>query len=196
MGQDKALLAIAPDGVTVVESVVRTVGMVADEIVLVGNATADYAFLGLPRIADLVPDAGPLGGIHAALTASRWPHVLVVGCDMPFLSAALLGYMGTLPRDYDVLVPVLDRPQPLHAIYARSCLPIIEQRLQVGRYQVSGWFEHANVRVIDREIVLRYDPALLSCFNMNTPEEYAFARLVLAGVPTAVSGSPPDRGRS
>ena len=182
MGVNKALLLIAPDGTTVVESVVRKVRQVADEIVLVGadNVVADYAFLDLPWIADIVPGIGPLGGIHAALIETGNPHLLVTACDMPFLNVSLLRYMAARLRDYDVLVPVLGQAQPLHAIYARTCLPLIEESLQSGRYKVSGWFDRANVRTIEQSVVERYDPDLRSSFNVNTPEDLAVARKLWA----------------
>jgi molybdopterin-guanine dinucleotide biosynthesis protein A len=180
MGEHKALLTIGPDGTTVVETVARKLGEVASEVVLVGGDQASYAFLVLPWIADQIPNSGPLGGIHAALAATGSPHLLVVACDMPFLNVGLLRFMAAIPRDYDALVPVLDRPQPLHAIYARSCLPLIDQRLRSGQYKVTGWFGDADVRTIDRAMMERYDPTLRSCFNMNTPDDAALARQLWA----------------
>jgi molybdopterin-guanine dinucleotide biosynthesis protein A len=180
MGRNKALLTIPPDGLSIVETVVRKVGQVTGEIVLVGADMTDYAFLGLPWIADSIPNAGPLAGIHAALGETGSSHLLVVGCDMPCLSAALLEYMASLPREYDVLQPGIDQPQPLHAIYAQSCLPLIDRNLRSARYKVSGWFAQANVQTIDRETILRHDPAGRSWFNVNTPEDYEIAKQVLA----------------
>jgi molybdopterin-guanine dinucleotide biosynthesis protein A len=180
MGQNKALLTIPPDGLTIVETVARKLGQVTREIVLAGTDVADYAFLDLPSIADSIPGAGPLGGIHAALAEAANPHLLVVGCDMPLLNLDLLEYMASQPRDYDVLQPGIDRPQPLHAIYARSCLPLIDRSLRAVRYKVSGWFAQANVRTIAPEALQRYDPAGLSWFNVNTPADYEVAKQVLA----------------
>jgi molybdopterin-guanine dinucleotide biosynthesis protein A len=179
MGQDKALVTLAPGGPTVVEMVAEAVRAVTSEIVLVGAESPGHAFLGLPQVADVFPGTGALGGIYSALAAASCSHVLVVACDMPFLNAGLLRYMASRPRDNDVLVPVVDRPQPLHAIYARSCLPLIEQRLRSGEYKAAGWFDDADVRTIEREIIAQYDPDLHSCFNMNTPEDFAFAKEVL-----------------
>ena len=42
---------------------------------------------------DLVPRCGPLGGIFTGLTTSRTETVLFLACDMPFVSAELLGRM-------------------------------------------------------------------------------------------------------
>jgi molybdopterin-guanine dinucleotide biosynthesis protein A len=183
MGQDKALMTLTPRGPTIVEMVVRAVQAVTEEVVLVGTDSAGYAFPGLHRVADTFPGTGALGGIHSALASAGSPHVLVVACDMPFLNAGLLRSMASRPRDYEVLVPNLDRLHPLHAIYAQTCLPMIEQCLRAGRYKVTGWFEDARVRTIEREEMERYDPSLLSCFNLNTPEDYAFAKRMLARSP-------------
>ena len=180
MGTNRALLTIDPDGSTIVETIARKLGAVADEVVLVGSETAEYAFLDLPQVADMVPGAGALGGIFSALAATARLHVLVVACDLPFVNVNLLRYMASCPRDYDVLVPILDQLQPLHAIYARTCLPLVEQSLRSGRYKVTGWFDQANLRTLEHSIIQRYDPTLLSTFNMNTPENLAFAKRVLA----------------
>lgn len=185
MGRNKALLTIDPNGPTIVETVARKLSAVASEVVLVGSEADDYAFLDLPQIADMVPGTGVLGGIYSALAATGRPHVLVVACDLPFLNVSLLRYMASHPLDFDVLVPSLDQLQPLHAIYARTCLPLVEQSLQSGRNKVTDWFEHANVRTLERSIVQRYDPMLLSTFNMNTPEDLEIAKQVLASGPLA-----------
>ena len=89
-------------------------------------------------------------------------------------------YMFSLPTDPDVVVPVLERPHPLHAIYSPVCLPHIERNLRGGNNKVTGWFEHVRVHEIDRATMERFDPDLLSCFNMNTPEDHAFARQMQA----------------
>jgi molybdopterin-guanine dinucleotide biosynthesis protein A len=183
MGRNKALLTIDPNGPTIVETVARKLSAVASEVVLVGSEADDYAFLDLPQIADMVPGTGVLGGIYSALAATGRPYVLIVACDLPFMNVSLLRYMASHPRDFDVLVPSLDQLQPLHAIYARTCLPLIEQSLQSGRNKVTGWFEHANVRTLERSIVKRYDPMLLSTFNMNTPEDLEIVKQVLASSP-------------
>lgn len=104
---------------------------------LVGTDTADYAFLDLPEIADEHSGTDALEGICTALAGTGSSHVLVMACDMPFLNVNLLRYLASLDRDYDVLVPVLDQPQPLHAIYSRSCLPLIDERMQAGQYKVT-----------------------------------------------------------
>jgi molybdopterin-guanine dinucleotide biosynthesis protein A len=180
MGQDKALLTLEPGGPPLVEIVAGHLRQVVDDVLLVGDAPSGI-LPDLRRIPDSFPGSGPLGGIHAALTAASGGRVLVVACDMPFLSVELMRYMASLPDDADAIVPVQDELQPLHAIYGPSCLPHIERNLRDGGYKVTAWFDRVQVQEIDRDTMARFDPELLSCFNMNTPDDLAYVLGVAAG---------------
>lgn len=75
-------------------------------------------------VPDEHPDEGPLGGI---ITALRWsPHdlVVVIACDMPFLTAepiaGLISAARSSPEVAGVLVELDGRAQPLTAIWRRS----------------------------------------------------------------------------
>ncbi|MGB3330334.1 MAG: molybdenum cofactor guanylyltransferase [Thermomicrobiales bacterium] len=185
MGQNKALIRLTPDAPPLIETVIATVGAVADEVFLVGTAVDDSAssFAGIRIVPDLVAGAGALGGIHAALGAARHDHVMVVACDMPFLQVDLLRFMAEQPRGYDALMPLVVQLQPLHAIYARSALPLIEARLSAGDYRVTSWLGEGIVHSIPPETVARFDPDLRSCFNMNTPRDFEEAMSILLAVP-------------
>ncbi len=164
---------------------VESLQTVADEILLVGSDPEPYAFLGLPQVPDVFPGAGSLGGIYSGLRAARNSFALAVACDMPFLNPTLLRYMAELPRDYDVLVPVLDEPEPMHAIYSRACLPWMEEKLGAGRYKIISWFDRARVHCLESNVIRRYDPDLRSFFNMNTPAEWVQAQEMLRAEPHA-----------
>jgi molybdopterin-guanine dinucleotide biosynthesis protein A len=189
MGRNKALLSLEPGGPTVVELAVERLRAVADEVLLVGDDPEPYARLGLPHAPDLYPGAGSLGGIYSGLRAARHPFALAVACDMPFLNAGLLRHMASSPRDYDVLVPVIEEPEPMHAIYSRACLPWMEESLRAGRLKIIGWFPRARVRRLERETLVKLDPELRSFFNMNTPEEWELARGMLRAPGGARKGS-------
>lgn len=176
MGQNKALLSVTPGGPSIVEMVAARLAEVASETLVVGSESEPYEFLGLRHVRDVYPNAGSLGGIYSGLQAASCPYALVVACDMPFLNADLLRYMVSVPKEYDVLIPVIDEPEPMHAIYSRRCLPWMEEKLQAGRYKIIGWFANAKVQTIERDMIERYDPEHRSFFNMNTPEEWQRAK--------------------
>ena len=45
---------------------------------------------------DRVADRGPLGGLDAALAAARNRELVVLACDMPFVSARFLKHLLSL----------------------------------------------------------------------------------------------------
>src|SRR5204862_1990371 len=73
---------------------------------------------GVRTIRDIVPGCGPLGGLHAALTAAREDAVFVVACDMPYVTAAFAEYLFSLAGDVAVVVPWTERRyHPPSAVY-------------------------------------------------------------------------------
>lgn len=175
MGRNKALMRFSQTSPPIIEIVVNKLRAVMDEVLLVGSDPAPYGFLGLRQVPDETPGAGSLGGLYSGLAAVRTSHALVVACDMPFLNPALLEYMASVPREYDVLVPAPEKLEPLHAIYSRACLPLIERSLRAERYRMTGWYSEAKVRTIQRAELELYDPALRSFYNVNSPFEWEAA---------------------
>ena len=190
MGTDKALMTLA--GRTLLERAIERVAVVANETMVVGDRRPYYRF-GVTVIADAFRGAGPLGGIATALLHARNEYVLVVACDMPFLSVELMDAMARLPRDYDVLVPVTNRSrrsqgsrstyETLHAIYRRTCLPEIESRIATGEVQVAALLEALTVRTLSEEWMRQYDRGLVSFVNANRPDDWAAAK-ALFGEPS------------
>ncbi|ACZ42372.1 molybdopterin-guanine dinucleotide biosynthesis protein A-like protein [Thermobaculum terrenum ATCC BAA-798] len=176
MGFNKALIELTPSGPTVIQTVADKLKDVCPEVILVGSQLEPYRFLNLPQVPDEFPNTGSLGGIYSGLKSARTDYALVVACDMPFLNTELLKYMISLPRDYDVLIPVLDEPEPMHAIYSKRCIPWIAQSIESGSYRIIGWFDRAKVKYIPKETIARFDSDFMSFFNMNTPEELEFAK--------------------
>jgi molybdopterin-guanine dinucleotide biosynthesis protein A len=175
MGVNKAFLKVGHR--SLIERVISQVSIVGKEVIVVTNAPDEYAHLGYPTVADAFPGKGSLGGIYSGLRAASNPHVLVVGCDMPFLNASLLRYMLLLTPGYDVVVPRTEQGvEPLHALYSKACLPAMEQLLQQNNLKVIAFYSQVRVRYVEQEEIKILDPQLLSFFNVNTPDDLRWAR--------------------
>ncbi len=184
MGQDKALLPFL--GQPLISRVIARLAPLADEVIVTTNRPADYAFLGLPLFADLIPNRGALGGLYTALASASQPLVAVVACDMPFASAELLAYARDvlLREAVDVVIPQPGEGlfEPLHAVYRReACLGPIRAALDAGQWKVISWFAHVQVRGLLRQEIATCDPAGLAFGNVNTPEELAQAEQTARG---------------
>ena len=175
-GLPKGLERVA--GRRIIDRVADTLREVTDDLLLVANDPAASTWLpGVRTQADLVPNAGGLGGIHAALHAAGSP-VLIVAWDMPFVPAGLVARLRELGDAADVAVPASGSRrgvEPLCAFYAPTCLPAIDQSLAEGDRRVIGFHERVRVARLPADEVSAFgDPELLF-MNVNTPDDLARA---------------------
>jgi molybdopterin-guanine dinucleotide biosynthesis protein A len=173
MGANKALMHF--HGEPLITRVAKALAAcpAISEILLITNTPAEYAFLYLPCFPDIQPGKGPLGGIYTALTHAKFSRALVVACDLPFITPELLDYLCREGEGAEVCVLESDKGvEPLCAVYAKSCLPVIEKQLRNGRLKVSDFYPQVDTKIIRLDASLPfYKPHLLA--NVNTPEEFA-----------------------
>jgi molybdenum cofactor guanylyltransferase len=179
-GEPKALIEL--DGRRIVERVVAAIAPVVDDVLVVTNTPEVYAFLGLPMVGDVFPDHGSLGGIYSGLKAAAGDAAFTVACDMPFLRTDVARLVVTRAGEADVVIPrVGEQLETMHAVYAKACLPHIEERLRARRLKIVGFFEAVRVLEIpEADVRPLADPEIVF-MNVNTPDELARARAVAAG---------------
>ena len=137
MGSDKAALLI--QGEPILKRTARLVASITADVAIIGPPERAALAPGVRILPDRWPQQGPLGGIATALQALAGEAVLVVGCDMPFLNAALLRHLIALAPEYDAVVVRVDgEVHPLHAVYQRRCLPTLEEQLLAGNLRVAA----------------------------------------------------------
>jgi molybdopterin-guanine dinucleotide biosynthesis protein A len=88
----------------------------------------------------------------------------------------LRGMAALADDSADVVVP---RPgtflEPLHALYARTCLSPCEALISSGERQIIRLYDLVRVRVAGPELLAEWDPEGLAFFNLNTPQDLARA---------------------
>jgi molybdopterin-guanine dinucleotide biosynthesis protein A len=141
----------------------------------------------VPVVVDRVPRAGPLGGIYTALMEAPTDRVLVVACDMPFLTAPFLEQLAARGADVDVAVPRSAAGRhPLCASYARAVAGHLKMRIDSGNLRVRDALDGLVVRELGPDELASHDPDGLLLLNVNTPDDYAKARTAaLSHRPTA-----------
>jgi molybdopterin-guanine dinucleotide biosynthesis protein A len=182
-GIDKSTLLLG--GVPILQRILGAVRSRAGHVFAVGDRHGAAAAAGLEVVEDLTPGVGTLGAIHTAVVRSPCARTLVVGCDMPFVSARLVAHLADVAETTgaDVVMPRDDTGyQPLCAVYGRGCAAALYERIARGERHAA--VPPGGVRVVEvgRDELAAIDPEGLLFVNVNTPDDYERARrLVEAG---------------
>ena len=176
-GADKASLTVGR--ARIIDRQLAALSAAADDIRIVSHDAARYAGLGVPVIPDAIADAGPLGGLYTALVDARHDRVLIVACDLPFVTAALLSRLveeSRMADDADAVVPRSARGlEPLCALYRARCAGAAKDRIVGGRLQVTGLLDGIRTRILEPDALAPYDEGALF-ENVNTPHDHERAR--------------------
>jgi molybdenum cofactor guanylyltransferase len=177
-GLDKSALDV--DGLPILERQLAVLRQLSGDLMIVIRAGAprdgdsSFARPGLRIVSDEISDAGPLGGIHAALVHAHAPVTVVVACDMPFLSLEFLRHLAARVEGMDVAVPrTTDGYHPLCAAYAQTARPFVERQLARGVLKVSALFSmDLRVAELGPDELAKFDPEGRMLSNVNTPHDY------------------------
>jgi molybdenum cofactor guanylyltransferase len=178
MGTEKALIELG--GQTLLARALALVTGVTPRVRILGSKARFGAFGEV--VEDEFPDHGPLGGIHAALRASRSELNLILAMDMPFVERRLLQYLVREAQKHDAAVTV-PRPggnwQPLCAIYRRSFADLAQDALQRGRNKIDALFRETTVHVLEEEDLRKQKFSGDMFWNLNSPEDVRQAEVRL-----------------
>jgi molybdopterin-guanine dinucleotide biosynthesis protein A len=179
-GIDKSTLPVG--GVPILERILAAIGTQASHVFAVGDRYGAAAAAGLEVIEDPEPGLGALAAIHTAIVRSPCERTLVVGCDMPFITARLLAHLATVARrtGADVVMPRdASGYQPLCAVYGRGCAAALHERIKRGERHAAVPPEGVRVVEVGRDELAAIDPEGLLFVNVNTPDDYERARRLL-----------------
>lgn len=170
LGIDKRQIRLANGRTLLAETVARLRRLSDDVIVVIGQDEVAPELAPARVCHDVVPDAGPMAGLAAGLALANHDYAIVVAADLPFLDSRLLGWLIDQPRPYDLLVPRHQdgRCEPLLAIYRRTCLPAIENRLRAGRLKLLDLESDVQIHYLDGIDAIASPDAFV---NLNTPED-------------------------
>lgn len=171
MGQDKALLQL--EGETLISRSIRELKRYVNEVIIVDNQQDKYPFSGVKRIKDNYQGLGPLAGIQAGLRAARGDYAFIMACDMPFFDGKIIKLLINNSPGFQVVVPrIHGYLEPLCALYAKSCLPIIENNIEKKNYKIVDIYSHVRVEYLNEAMFKEIADPYYMFANINTYEEY------------------------
>ena len=177
MGRDKFELSLG--GRPIVKRIGDAMAPLVERVRVVG---VDRPLSGFAAQPDILPGKGPLSGIHAALATAIAPAVIVVACDLPFVTTRFLrGLVDRLDDGVDAVVPrVSGQLVPVCAVYRASCVAPLEARLDDDELAAHRFVEALSARYVENAALAELDPNALCLKNLNTPEDYAEASRIAA----------------
>lgn len=167
-GVDKGLLEL--HGRPLAAWVVERLRPQVDQLLINANQNRErYVEFGCPVVADEIPDfAGPLAGLHAALSAATTPLVATAPCDSPFLPDDLVSrlFSALTATGADLAVArTFDQPHPVFCLCRREVLPHLTEFLAAGGRKIDRWY--ATLKVVE----VAFDDEAAAFENINTREE-------------------------
>jgi molybdopterin-guanine dinucleotide biosynthesis protein A len=167
-GLDKGLQDL--DGEPLVRRVLtRLAPQVGTVLISANRNLSHYAELGCLVLPDRITGfAGPLAGLHAALSQAITPLILTVPCDSPFLPADLVQRLHAALAAGNAELAVARTADRVHRAFCltrRQLLPKLDAFLLSGGRKVGLW--HATLNVV--EVAFGDESAAFD--NINTPEE-------------------------
>jgi phospholipid/cholesterol/gamma-HCH transport system ATP-binding protein len=171
MGSDKALLSLGEQ--TLLERSLKTASAAASTVRISGSKER-YAKFG-DVIEDIYEDSGPLGGIHAALSASGTDLNLMLSVDLPHMTPEFLKWLFERAGETQDLIVVPDgagSPQPLCAIYRLGALEAVTRALQAGEFKIGRLFSQVPTRVLTEQEIVSSGFSVTIFHNVNTPDEF------------------------
>ena len=157
-------------GQPMVRWVVERLAPQVDELLINANQNGErYAAFGHRVVPDQIPDfAGPLAGLHAALSAATHPLVATAPCDSPFLPADLVSRLlaALVAVDAELAVArTFDQPHPVFCLCKREVLPHLTEFLESGGRKIDRWY--STLKIIE----VPFDDEAEAFENINTREE-------------------------
>ena len=183
MGEDKRFLSIGEG--TLLDRSLAVLRSLFETVFVVIAQDSPALRSEVPVLRDLIPDCGSLGGLYTGLKQGVTPYVFVVACDMPFLNPAAVRYFAEAKGDHDVVMAELENGlHPMHALYHRRCLPVMEDLIKVRDLKIQRLAAHPalRVRLLTQAELDAIDPQGRSFYNVNTPSDLEAARLIQAKV--------------
>lgn len=167
MGTNKGLLNL--NGKPFIKHICEALQPIVGSNILIISGNNEYDALGYTRVEDIIENKGPVGGLYAALNASKTKVNLVLSVDVPMVSTELLQWL-IANHDETFMVTqtaIGDKTSPLIGIYDRSMRIVFGEHIAGNQLKLRQVVEDVKHQTI--EVPEKWSNQVQ---NINTQEEY------------------------
>ncbi|WP_228853376.1 molybdenum cofactor guanylyltransferase [Aegicerativicinus sediminis] len=174
MGTEKGLVKI--NGRALISYVMDALKPIAENIYLVGNSK-EYLNFGLPVLKDMKPNKGPMGGIYTAMSYTKANEILILSCDIPFITTKTLGKLIAAKENQHgvITLKTSDGRQPLVGIYPTVLRKFIAENLKNNNLKLMTFLS----AIQSAELVIEDK---IETFNVNSPKDIQLAEEILGAM--------------
>ena len=152
---------------TFLQHITRQLQPYTKEVVIAGSYP-EYESIGIPVLEDKLSGIGPLGGIYTALLYSSTPWILILTCDMPFISNEIIMHMLAAGRGENIIGWNHDKNIGVFPLLvSKNIFPFLETAIEAKQYRVKEIFHWSSSQIIT--IPEKWQPLFA---NINSQEEY------------------------
>lgn len=157
---------------SILQHQIELLSSIFDDILIVSDKKElKDLFYKMNFVKDEFENCGPLGGIHVALKESNSDAIFVFACDMPLIRRSLIMDQLSLFWEDPYTNAIIPRHfqgfEPLHSIYAKSCLPLIENQLVNADFSIHNFYKYINKTWYHVS-----EDNIHAFFNINTHHDY------------------------
>ena len=184
MGRDKGSLIIKDK--PMIKYILSTLNNEIDEAIIVLNDSEridkytefinpnDYDYK-IKFVEDKIKNKGPISGILTGLENITTEYAIVFPCDNPFISKNTIQTLfSEITENLQAVVPYHDpenklkTSEPLHSIYNKNIIPIINELILKDSLHIKGIIEKIETKyvLIDNKKILKKEFR-----NLNRPED-------------------------
>ncbi len=164
MGRDKGSMIIQDK--PMIKHILSTLNHQINEAIIVLNEQAridrygefinpqDYTYT-ITFVEDKIKDKGPMPGIMTGLSYINSDYALILPCDSPYVSKNYIQTIfSEINNDYQAIVPYhntenkLKTSEPLHSIYNKNIVPIIENLVEEDTLHIKGLIEKIDTKFV------------------------------------------------
>ncbi len=167
---------LTANGRTFLECVVEALAPLTHDLMLVTRHATQPHPAAARLVLDEFDDAGALGAIVTALHAGTADRVVIVACDMPFVTTPFLQYLVDQQGDADASVARdAEGRYALCGVFDRRIAPRLRACVADGRLRVEDALATIDVRDVEASALDRFAQGQQLLININTPDDYRMA---------------------
>jgi len=146
MDSDKASILVK--GKTMAQWSADLLKQYCTELIVSSNNTA-HSIYGDTLVKDTLGD-GPLAGIYAAISASKYDYNIVLACDTPFVSSEIIKRLidESTSEKATIAVDANGKIHPLIGIYHKSLVPVIKEKLEKGYFSMMRFLQEIGAKQV------------------------------------------------